>query len=96
VNTKLAPSNPFRIELTEVAGRLAALQEYNRSREQVAGFYKRWVDIIARAPKGGRSMALFQDLSAAYALGKSLMPFRNEGTARRPESVAEPLMMICL
>jgi hypothetical protein len=96
VNTNLAPSNPFRIELTQIAGRLVALREYNRSREQVAGFYKEWVDTIARAPKAGRSMALFQDLAAAYALGKSLMPFRDEGTARQPESVAEPLMMICL
>ena len=36
-------------------------------------------------------MALFQDLSAAYALGKSLPDLPDEGTARRPEAVAEPL-----
>ncbi len=41
-------------------------------------------------------MALFQDLSAAYTLGKTLPDLDNEGTARRPEVIAEALMLICL
>ena len=53
-------------------------------------------NLIAAAPKAGRSMVLFQDLSAAYALGKSLPDIEEEGTARRPESVVEPLMLSCL
>ena len=47
------------------------LGEPRRAREQVATFYKGWFDMIAAAPKAGRSMALFQDLSSAYALGSS-------------------------
>ena len=58
------------------------------ARDQVAIFYKRWFDMIAAAPKAGRSMAMFQDLSGAYALGKSLSELGGEGTARRPEAVA--------
>ena len=41
-------------------------------------------------------MALFQDLSTAYALGKSLPDLEDEGTGRRPEAIAEPLMLSCL
>ena len=64
--------------------------------EKLAVFYKYWFDGIANVPKAGRSMALFQDLSAAYALGKSLPPLDDERSARRPEAVAEMLMLSCL
>jgi hypothetical protein len=41
-------------------------------------------------------MALFQNLSAAYAAGKSLPDMVDEDTARNPEAVVEPLMFSCL
>jgi hypothetical protein len=66
------------------------------ARVQVALAYKEWFDAIAKNPVSGRSMALYQDLSAAYALGKSLPDIPRHKTARRPESVAEPLMLSCL
>ncbi|MCX5671423.1 MAG: hypothetical protein NTU94_08920 [Planctomycetota bacterium] len=94
--TKLAPSHPAHAEFGDIRKHYTVLSEPARAREQVATFYKRWFNIIASAPKAGRSMALFQDLSAAYALGKSLPDLDNEGTARRPEAVAEPLMLSCL
>lgn len=93
---KLAATHPARAEFVDLRKRLTVLSETSRAREQVATFYKSWFERIASAPKAGRSMALFQDLSAAYALGKSLPPLEGEGTSRRPESVAEPLMLSCL
>jgi hypothetical protein len=93
---KLAASHPARAEFTEIRRQYTALSGPDAAREQVAKFYKQWIDIIAGTPKAGRSMALFQDLSAAYALGKSLPEITDEGTARRPEAVAEPLMLNCL
>jgi len=93
---KLAASHPARAEFSGIKKNFAALSVFDRAREQVAGFYKQWFSAIATAPKAGRSMALFQDLSAAYALGKSLPDLADEGTARRPEAVAEPLMLSCL
>lgn len=93
---KLAPSHPAHSEFVNLRKSLTVLSEASRAREQVATFYKQWFDGIASGPAAGRSMALFQDLSAAYALGKSLPPFDDEGTARRPEAVAEPLMLSCL
>jgi hypothetical protein len=88
--------HPFRAELGDIRKRLTTLSEPAHAREQVATFYKRWFDLIASAPTTGRSMALFQDLSAAYALGKGLRDLEEDGTARRPEAVVEPLMLSCL
>jgi hypothetical protein len=93
---RLSSSHPARSEFVEIKKNLAVYSDPARAKEQVAGFYKKWFDSIASAPASGRSMALFQDLAAAYALGKSLPPIDDEKTARRPESVAEPLMLSCL
>jgi hypothetical protein len=94
---RLTPSHPAHRELGDVNRRYTTLTEDAPARQQVATFYKHWFNIIAAAPKGGRSMALFQDLSVAYALGRSLAPLgADEGTARRPEAIAEPLMLSCL
>ncbi len=93
---KLATMHPAFAELNDIKKQYSSLSSPDASREQVAAFYKNWLDLIANAPRSGRSMALFQDLSAAYALGKSLPDLPNEGTARRPEAVAEPLMLSCL
>ena len=85
--SKLASSHPAHAEFSDIKKNFTVLSEPERAREQVAKFYKQWFDIIAAVPKAGRSMALFQDLSAAYALGKSLPDLVDEGTARRPEAV---------
>lgn len=94
--SKLASSHPAHAEFSDIRKRFSVLSQPERAREHVAGSYKQWFNAIASAPKAGRSMALFQDLSAAYTLGKSLPDLPDEGTARRPEAVAEPLMLSCL
>lgn len=67
------------------------------ARSQVARFYKTWFDTIAALPPAGRALALFQDLSSAYVLGKPLHDLpEDEKTARRPERIAEQLMLQCL
>lgn len=83
-------------EMELIQRKLTFLSEYDHAREQVARFYKRWLDIISATPASGRSLALFQDLSSAYTMGKSLSEIPNEGPTRRPESIAEPLMLNCL
>lgn len=93
----LGPSHPAHTELSEISKRFIQLSEHESARAQVAGFYKEWFDIIASAPSAGRSMALYQDLSAAYAFGKSSLPnLAAKGTDRRPEAVAKSLMHHCL
>jgi hypothetical protein len=93
----LGPAHPARGEFEKVQKQFSWLSDEDNARQQVARFYKTWVDLMASSPPAGRSIALFQDLSAAYALGKSLPDFaKTEETARKPESVAELLMLYCL
>jgi len=68
-----------------------------RLREQVATSYQQWFESIARVPPDGRALALFQDLSAAYVIGKQLprLP-QAEGTGRDPGRIAEQYMLNCL
>jgi hypothetical protein len=93
---RLGNKHPAFAELEMVQKRLTFLSDFERAREQVARFYKAWLDEVAATPSSGRSLALFQDLSTAYAIGKSLEDIRDEGPARRPESIVEPLMLNCL
>lgn len=67
------------------------------ARRQIAHFYREWFHSIYSTPLAGRALALYQDLSSAYVLGKNLgqLP-ANEKTARRPERVAQQLMLHCL
>ncbi|HYL74535.1 MAG TPA: hypothetical protein VEU96_10040 [Bryobacteraceae bacterium] len=66
------------------------------SRTQVAKFYKDWFDRIAATNPAGRALALYQDFSSAYVLGKGLPNLPDEKTARRPERIAQQLMLTCL
>ena len=85
-------------------GMASLFRDYNRiatnpdqARAQIAGFYKEWFDKIAAVPPPGRALALFQDLSSAYVFGKGLPALpRDEGSARRPERVAQQYMLSCL
>jgi hypothetical protein len=92
----LGTNHPASVELIQIRRQIQLLSASDVAREQVAKFYKSWYELIASKPPAGRSLALFQDLAAAYALGRSLPEFEDEGTARRPESVAEPFMLNCL
>lgn len=96
VLSSIGTSHPSHAEFQSLRSSLPLLRSSDTARNQVAVFYKRWFDAIAAAPTAGRSMALFQDLSAAYALGRNLPELKEKGTARRPEAVAEPLMLNCL
>lgn len=73
------------------------LLETQQTRRQIAAFYKQWVDKIETVSPMGRAIALYQDLSSAYVLGKSLNPLPpTEKPGRRPERVAQQLMLTCL
>ena len=67
-------------------------------KSQLANFYKGWFDQLAEVSRNGRALALYQQLSSAYVLGKSLtdLPKKDEKTAKRPERVAQQLMLHCL
>lgn len=67
------------------------------AKNQVAKFYKKWIENISRIDPQGRSLALYQDLSSAFVLGRHLNTLPAKcGKARRPEKIAEYLMLNCL
>lgn len=95
--SKLGSTHPAFADFTNIKSRFTSTPTQFVAKRQIAEFYKTWYDSIAVTPASGRPMAMFQDLAVAYALGKSLGSFgSDEGTAKRPESVAEPLMLSCL
>lgn len=95
----LPSSEPTAKELAAVAKRLTTYLENSRAaRRQVVRFYRDWHAMLMRTKAPGRSLALYQDLSEAFVLGRSrrLPQLSDGGTARRPERVAEQLMTFCL
>lgn len=94
-SSQLAPSDPTSAEFSAMAKDFGRLQADGRP--QIAEFYKRWFDKFATLPPSGRALALYQDLSSAYVLGKTLpMLPKEEKTARSPARVAKQLMLSCL
>lgn len=94
--SSIGSAHPAYKDFELIQKQLTLLSDPETARSQVSKFYRSWLDMLALTPRPGRSLGLFQDLSTAYALGKSLTELAAEGTARRPESVAEPLMLNCL
>jgi len=96
--TKIIRGESAYTELEELSRTLPRIHlALLSSKTQVAKFYKSWFDRLASVPVSGRALALFQDLSKAFVLGRSLPALpAGEGTARRPERVAQQLMLNCL
>ncbi len=83
-------------ELNNLSSRYHFLDEES-NRNQVTRFYKEWLIKLEDVPKAGRTLALYQDFSSAYVLGKHLPTLPASGSsARRPERVAEYFMLNCL
>lgn len=73
------------------------LKVNTKFKEQVTVFYLAWFNKYKDLPENGRALALYQDLSNAYIIGKNLEDMPNEkGTTRKPGIVAKQLMMNCL
>lgn len=92
---KLSPNDPM-------AGVFSAIernfpQDAPSGRLQVATFYSKWFHKFSSLPPAGRALALYQDLSNAYVLGTTFDDLPSEEkAARKPERVAQQLMMNCL
>jgi hypothetical protein len=92
----LSPNDPNRAEFSAIEKEMSKLPMSKNGRMQIAAFYKSWFEKFSSLPPAGRSLALYQDLSSSYVLGKTLKNLPEKGTARRPERVAQQLMMNCL
>lgn len=73
------------------------LKDKNTAKEQVAKWYHEWFSTIESISPAGRTLALYQDLSSAYVLGKQLPKLpKSEAPGREAGKVAEQLMLHCL
>ncbi len=93
----LPKSDPGLQELRDLVPQFSKFYVEDEARNQVARFYKRWFNKLESTRASGRALALYQDFSTAYVLGKPLSDLpAEEGTARRPERIAEQFMLQCL
>jgi hypothetical protein len=95
---EIPPNDPSRPAFQKLLGGLSVLERNRaKARQQVAEFYWEWVSGFSSAPARGRQVALYQDLSSAYVVGKPLpdLPGVN-GPSKRPERIAQQYMMHCL
>lgn len=93
--TSLEATHPFHKSLSQIQPLAVATRP--TAKRQIAQFYRSWIDSLNATSEAGRSMALFQSLSIAFSYGKQLQAeLSAEGVTRRPESIAEALMLSCL
>jgi hypothetical protein len=99
---KLNPDDPARKVLGYIRENFDMLKAREAARKYNARFYKHWLDEISANPQGGRALALYQDLSAAFVVGSQLPLFpaslvpNSPMSVRKPGKVAEQLMLNCL
>lgn len=99
----IPPESSSYIELDSILRDYELLRSNDAARRQIAIFYKDWLIKIQATEEKGRALMLYQDLSSAYVLGKTLADKDNAGNlpetespARAPGRVAEYFMMHCL
>jgi hypothetical protein len=92
----LPADDPVRTEFAALEKEYSKLNGETAKR-RIAEFHRSWFNRFTALPPSGRALALYQDLSSAYVVGKNLKPLpKDEKTARRPERVAQQLMLNCL
>ncbi len=99
VSNSLPTSEPEAKEFTALAKKLDVYEDnFREARKQILAFYRSWHSKFAGIKPVGRPLALYQDLSSAFVLGRGrrLPALEKTGTGRRPERLAEQLMRFCL
>jgi hypothetical protein len=73
------------------------LHDREVGRSQIAVYYWAWLKRIDNTAAPGRALALYQELSSAYVIGKGIdekLPQAEDVT--NPAKIAQHLMMSCL
>jgi hypothetical protein len=85
-----------RPELEELRKKFAQLV-HDGGRRQVASVWRDWFVEVADLSPPSRPLALYQEFSRAFLLGKSLPPVPTEtGSAKKPYQPAQQLMIHCV
>lgn len=84
-------------EFAGILRNIGQLQEDSSARQQVARFYKEWLERLELLQPTSRALTLYQEFSSAYVLGMKLrqsMPAPEE--VRNPARIAKQFMVNCL
>ena len=85
-----------RPELEELRRKFSQLVQ-DGGRRQVASLWRDWFAEVAELSPPSRPLALYQEFSRAFLLGKSLPPVPSEtGSAKKPYQPAQQLMLHCV
>ena len=101
--TKLNSTDSAYEDLAELQRNFTALSRRAAAADQVARFYRKWIEKIQNIEPKGRALGLYQDLSSAFVLGRQLpplpkttLPTSAPAKVLRAGKVAEQLMLHCL
>lgn len=93
----VSKGDPSLAEFSALLKQFQLLADEETARLQIGRFYGEWLARLETTAPQSRALALFQDFSAAYVLGKSLPDIPSEaGPARVPSRIAEQFMGNCL
>jgi hypothetical protein len=92
---KIPKGDPAHTQFLDLLNNFDILKDPKASRRQVAKFYRAWLKKFEDIPEEGRALALYQDFSSAYVLGKSLHDIPGDDV-RSPSRIAEQFMTTCL
>ena len=83
-------------EFSSIVRNFQILNDREQARMQVARFYRDWFKRIEESSPESRALALYQDFSSAYVLGKSLKDLPPPETPRNASRIAKQFMVSCL
>jgi hypothetical protein len=95
--SRIPESDPAFADFLAILKNFQVLGNEDQARLQVAQFYSNWLKRLEAVSAPGRSLALYQDFSSAYVLGKSLKDLPSTGNqVRSPSRLAKQFMGNCL
>jgi len=83
------------MEFEDILRDFKKFQYHETAHIQVAKFYKQWISSYDSLPPDGRALALYQDFSNAFVLGKKIKKLLppSAKSARAPEKVVQQFML---
>ncbi|HXM21526.1 MAG TPA: hypothetical protein VN948_09710 [Terriglobales bacterium] len=92
----LSRNDPVYGDFATLLKKFDVFQTKERARQQVAEFYRDWLDKLESVPASSTALTLYQDFSSAFVLGKKLKrPIPSEDV-KDPARIAKQLMVNCL
>jgi hypothetical protein len=93
----IGQENPLSEEFKKLEKQTSAfLTNEQLARKQVSASYREWLAKLESIPREGRAVALYQDFSSAYVLGKALPDLKGPEAAKNPSRIAKQFMNNCL